>query len=135
MKLRVIPTSIHGAIDHAVAPTLIATPEIFRLSKVSPEGLVAEVTGGLGAVYANLTDYELSVKKLIPMKLHLAIDGVSGAALALVPHVSGARKRGLKHWLPHTLFGALEVGLALFTKTEPPKTKIGRARNLLRLKP
>lgn len=53
MRIRVIPTRVHGAIDHAVAPTLIASPEIFRLSKASPEGLVAEVTGGLATVYSN----------------------------------------------------------------------------------
>jgi hypothetical protein len=135
MELRFIPTSVHGAIDHAVAPTLIASPEIFRLSKSSPEGLVAEVTGGIEAIYANLTDYELSVKKLLPMKLHLAFDALGGAALAAVPHFTGARKRGLRHWLPQTMFGAFEIGMALLTKPEPPKTKAGRFRNLLKLKP
>lgn len=135
MKLRVIPTNVHGAIDHAIAPTLIAAPAIFGLRDGSPEGLVARVVGSVEAVYANLTDYEMSLKNVIPMRAHLALDAVSGAALATVPHVTGARKRGLLHWLPHTAIGAFEVALALLTKPEPPRTtarRAGRVAGMLR---
>jgi hypothetical protein len=68
------------------------------------------------------------------MKVHLALDAVSGATLAAVPWATGARKRGLAHWLPHTAIGAFEIAMALMTKSEPPPTKVGRLRNLLRLK-
>jgi hypothetical protein len=139
MKLRVIPTNVHGAIDHAIAPTLIAAPAIFGLRDGSPEGLVARVVGSVEAVYANLTDYEMSLKNVIPMRAHLALDAVGGAALATIPHVTGARKRGLLHWLPHTAIGAFEVALALLTKPEPQKTtpqRAGKAARLLgKLKP
>jgi len=132
MNLRVVPTSVHGAIDHVVGPTLIAAPELFRLPKASPEGIVPRATGALAAVYSNLTDYELSMKNLIPMRVHLALDAVSGAALAAVPHLTGARRRGLAHWLPHTIVGASEIVLALTTKTEPPRSKPVRAWSLRR---
>jgi hypothetical protein len=134
MNLRVIPTSVHGAVDHVVGPTLIAAPEIFRLPKTSPEGIVPRANGVFAAIYSNLTDYELSLKNVIPMKVHLALDAVSGATLAAVPWATGARKRGLAHWLPHTAIGAFEIAMALMTKSEPPPTKVGRLRNLLRLK-
>ncbi|MGH3049242.1 MAG: hypothetical protein ACRDLK_03715 [Gaiellaceae bacterium] len=130
MNVRVIPTSIHGTIDHGVAPTLLAAPAIFRLRDDSPEALVARVVGGMQAVYANLTDYEMSLKNVVPMPVHLALDGLGGAALALVPQFTGARKRGLLHWLPHAAFGAMEVALALLTKTEAPPTKVDRAKNV-----
>lgn len=131
MKLRVVPTSVHSMVDHVVGPTLVVAPELFRLRRTSPEALVPRITGGIESVYSNLTDYELSLKNVIPMKVHLALDGLSGAALAAVPHLTGARKRGLLHWLPHTLIGAMEVGLALTTKTEPPRTKPGRLKSLV----
>lgn len=134
MNTRFVPTSVHGAIDHVVGPTLIAAPEIFRLPKASPEGILPRVTGAVEAVYSSLTDYELSVKNVIPMRLHLALDAVSGAALATVPFATGAHRRGIRHWLPHTLVGAGEVALALTTKTQPPRTKAGRLAHLLRLK-
>jgi hypothetical protein len=134
MNLRVIPTSVHGAVDHVVGPTLIAAPTFLRLPNASPEGIVPRVNGAFAALYSNLTDYELSLKNVIPMRVHLALDAVSGATLAAVPLATGARKRGLRHWLPHTLLGAFEVGMALTTKSEPPRTRGGRVANLLRLK-
>ena len=134
MKLRVIPTSVHGAVDHVVGPALIAAPEIFHLPKTSPEGIVPRANGIAAALYSNLTDYELSLKNLIPMRVHLALDAVSGATLAAVPLATGAHKRGLRHWLPHTILGALEVGMALTTKSEPPRSRPARLASLLRLK-
>jgi hypothetical protein len=120
-QMRVIPTSVHGAIDHVVGPALVLAPTVLRLGRTSPEGLVARAVGGAEAVYSNLTDYELSVKNVVPMRVHLALDAVGGATLALVPQLTGARKRGKAHWLPHLAIGVAEIGMAAFTKTEPPK--------------
>ena len=134
MKMRFIPTRVHGAVDHVVGPALVLAPTLLRLGRTSPEGLTARAVGGVEAVYSNFTDYELSVKNLIPMRVHLALDAVSGATLAAVPLATGAHKRGLRHWLPHTLLGAFEVGMALTTKSEPPRSRPGRLASLLRLK-
>lgn len=131
MNLRVIPTSVHGAVDHVVGPALIVAPELLRLPKASPEGIVPRVNGALAAVYSNLTDYELSFKNVIPMKVHLALDAVSGAALAAVPFATGAHRRGVRHWLPHTLIGGLEIALALVTKDERPRRRVRRLARLL----
>jgi hypothetical protein len=133
MKMRFIPTSVHGAIDHVVGPTLVIAPTLLRLRRTSPEGIVARAVGGAEAVYSNLTDYELSVKNVVPMPVHLALDAVGGATLALVPQLTGARRRGKKHWVPHLAIGAFEVGMAVFTKTQPPQTKKGRAAQLGKL--
>ena len=133
MKVRFIPTSVHGAIDQVVGPALVAAPTVLRLRSTSPEGIVARAVGGAEAVYSNLTDYELSVKNVVPMRVHLALDAVGGATLALVPQLTGARKRGKKHWVPHLAVGALEVGMAAFTKTRASQPKTGRAAYLARL--
>ena len=133
MKMRFIPTSVHGAIDHAVGPALVLAPTLLRLGRTSPEGLTARAVGGVEAFYSNLTDYELSMKNVVPMKVHLVLDAVGGATLALVPQLTGARKRGKKHWVPHLAVGALEVGLAAFTKTEPPRPAERRAKAVKKL--
>lgn len=132
-KLRFIPTSVHGAIDHVVGPALILAPTLLRLKRTSPEGITAEAVGGAGAVYSNLTDYELSMKNVVPMKLHLILDAVGGATLAIVPQLTGARSRGKKHWLPHLAIGVMEVGLAAMTKTERPRAMNGRAAKIQKL--
>ena len=132
MKKRFIPTSVHSAVDHVVGPTLVLAPTLLRLGKTSPEGLTARAVGGVESLYSNLTDYELSVKNVVPMKVHLVLDAVGGATLALVPPLTGARKRGKKHWVPHLAIGALEIGMAMLTKTEPPK-KPSRTAQLSKL--
>jgi hypothetical protein len=130
-KMRVIPTSVHSAVDQVVGPALVIAPTILRLGRTSPEGIVARAVGGAEAVYSNLTDYELSVKKIVPMPVHLALDAVGGATLALVPQLTGARQRGKKHWLPHLAIGALEVGMAALTKAGRPTT--GRKAQIAKL--
>ena len=131
MRIQFIPTRIHSAIDHVVGPALVVAPSILRLGRTSPEGIVARAVGGAESVYSNLTDYELSAGKLVPLRVHLVLDTLGGAALALVPQLTGARRRGKKHWVPHLAIGALEVGLAVLTKAERPKS--GRRAQLARL--
>src|SRR5206468_8906740 len=126
MRMRVIPTSVHSAVDHVVGPALIAAPTVLGLEKTSPEGLLPRVNGIAAALYSNLTDYELSVKNVIPMKLHLALDAVSGATLASVPFLTGAHRRGTRHWLPHAAVGAFEIGMAVFTQSRAPRSRSRR---------
>jgi len=133
MRLRVIPTNVHSAVDHVVGPALIAAPTLLGLERRSPEGLMPRMNGIAAAFYSNLTDYELSLKNVIPMRVHLALDAMSGAMLAAVPLATGARKRGTRHWLPHALLGAFEIGMALFTEPEPPRSRTKRLARVLHL--
>jgi hypothetical protein len=129
----VIPTNIHSAVDHVVSPALIAAPTVLGLDRTSPEGIVPRANGIAAAVYSNLTDYELSVKNVIPMRLHLALDALSGATLAAVPLATGAHKRGVRHWLPHVALGAFEIGMAAFTQPEAPQSRTKRLARVLKL--
>jgi hypothetical protein len=130
-KVRVIPTSVHSAVDQVVGPALVLAPTALRLGRTSPEGIVARAIGGAETVYSNLTDYELSAKKVLPMRVHLALDAVAGTTLAVLPQLTGARERGKKHWVPHLAIGVLEVGLAALTRTEAPKS--GRKTQMAKL--
>jgi hypothetical protein len=132
-KLQVIPTRVHGAIDQVVGPALVIAPTLLRLGRTSPEGITARAVGGVQSAYSNVTDYETSIKKLVPMRYHLALDAVGGAALAIVPQLTGARRRGKKHWLPHLAIGAMEIGVAALTKTEAPKASNGRRAKIAKL--
>ena len=133
MKMRFIPTKVHGAADQVVGPALVLAPTLLRLGRTSPEGLTARAVGGVEALYSNITDYETSMKNVVPMKVHLALDAVGGATLALVPQLTGARQRGKKHWIPLLALGAFEVGMAAFTKTERPRPAERRAEAIKKL--
>ena len=122
MKTRFIPTSVHAAIDHLVGPALVAAPTVLGLRRTSPEGIVPRAVGGVEAIYSNLTDYEMSMKNVVPMRVHLALDAVGGATLALIPQMTGARARGKKHWVPHLAIGAPHGG------PEPSPDRIEHAR-------
>jgi hypothetical protein len=125
-----VPTSVHGIVDYVTAPVLVAAPDIFRMRQVSPAAIAPRVTGAAAAAYSALTDYELGVRRLIPMRVHLALDAVGGTLLGALPWVTGAARSGKRYWLPHALVGAGEIALALTTRTQPPRKTVGRVRRL-----
>lgn len=122
MNVRVIPTKVHGRLDYLTAPGLVAAPELLRLDGTRGEALPPRIAGVAAAIYSALTDYEAGVRRVIPMRAHLALDAASGVALALAPWLSGAARRGPRHWLPHALIGASEVAIAAATRPQPPRT-------------
>jgi hypothetical protein len=72
---------------------------------------------GIAALaYSLLTAYELGAAPLIPMTGHLALDFFSGAFLAVSPWLLGFHDQV---WIPHVLFGVMEMGAALTTETTP----------------
>jgi hypothetical protein len=127
MDVRVIPTKAHGAVDMATGPALIAAPTLLKMNGNTGATIPPRVVGTAATVYALLTDYEFGVKRVLPMRAHLALDVLAGVALAATPFVTRASKRGLRHWLPHAVIGANEVFLALTTKERPPRPSRLRA--------
>ncbi len=117
--MRVIPTKTHGIIDYATGSALLAAPELFKLKDVPAAALAPRIAGGGATAYSLLTNYELGVRKVLPMKAHLALDAASGVLLAASPWLFGYAKAGRKYWLPHVVVGAGEVLAALTTKTQP----------------
>jgi hypothetical protein len=127
MNLRMIPTKAHGAVDMAKGPALIAAPTLLRMNGNTGATLPPRVVGSLATVYSLLTDYEFGLKRVVPMRAHLALDAAGGLALAAAPFLTGAHRKGLRHWLPHALIGANELVLALTTKQRPPRAARLRA--------
>lgn len=127
MNLRMIPTKAHGAVDMATGPALVAAPTLLRMNGNTGATLPPRVLGSLATVYALLTDYEFGVKRVLPMRAHLALDAVGAVALATTPFLTGAHRQGLRHWLPHVIVGANELVLALTTKESPPRAARLRA--------
>ncbi len=118
MALRVIPTTVHGVIDYLTAVTLLVAPKLWKLEEVTLSGATFRLFGGTLTATSLLTDYELSLANVIPMRTHLALDAASGATLAASPFVLGFVRSGLRYWLPHVLIGASEILTAAMTKPE-----------------
>ncbi|HEV7300221.1 MAG TPA: SPW repeat protein [Tepidisphaeraceae bacterium] len=110
--MRFIPTRIHGFLDYGVALLLIISPWILGFANDGAETWVPVVIGVGAILYSAITDYELSIARLLPMRGHLALDIASGLFLAASPWLFNFDELV---YLPHLLFGLLEIGAAVMT--------------------
>src|ERR671938_2036990 len=97
---RPIDSTLHGVTDYTVGTLLLTV--LPKLAGVEGTESAAQmrITGAAHTAYSTLTDYPLGVVKVIPYKVHLALDAVGALALAAAPFVSGEFRRGRRHWVP-----------------------------------
>ncbi len=116
---RPISTMVHGILDYVTAPTLIALPRILGWDqKVT---LLFNGTGVGVLAYSVLTRYELGLVKVLPMKVHLAIDMASGGMLALSPFILlKKRERNVATTATLVGLGLYEIAAGLLTQTQSP---------------
>ncbi len=111
--MRIIPTRIHGFFDYGVALLLIVSPWILGFADGGAEQWVPVTLGIFVIVYSLVTDYELSVARMLSTPAHLGLDIAGGAVLALSPWLFGFAD---EVWAPHLIFGILEIGASLLTQ-------------------
>jgi hypothetical protein len=121
--MRFIPTRLHGVIDYLWGLALIASPWLFGFADVPAAKWVAIFFGAGAILYSLVTAYELSLIPLVPMPLHLGLDGLAGFILAISPLGFGFADQV---YLPHVLFGLFSVVASLVTKTQPSTLALGR---------
>ena len=114
--MRVIPTRIHGILDYLMGAVLIVAPWVLDFADGGPEQWVPVILGAGVILYSLLTNYELGVVRAIPMPIHLGLDLAGGVVLAVSPWLFGFSD---EIWWPHLIFGLLEIGAALMTRTVP----------------
>jgi hypothetical protein len=78
-----ITTKAHGILDYLTVGAMLAFPRMFNTSKQFETCLTGTALTKLGWVL--LTRHELGLFKVIPMKAHLALDCIGGAAVAALP--------------------------------------------------
>jgi hypothetical protein len=117
MKVRVIPTEVHGALDYLASAANLAFPRLLGLGDEPWAVLVPRIDGLAGAGYGLLTDYELGSLRIVPMPLHLALDAAKGLFMAASPWLFGFAGRGTRYWLVHLLMGTADVVVAMTPRT------------------
>ena len=120
--MRFIPTRIHGMLDYATGLLLIVAPYLFGFANGGAAQWVPMILGVGILLMSLVTDYELSLTRLIPMPAHLAVDGAGGLFLLISPWLFGFADQ--VRW-PHVIVGLLEIGAALTTRTTPDTTGTG----------
>ena len=115
--MRFIDTRIHGYLDYLMGLLLMAAPWLFGFAIGGAAQWLPFFLGVGVIIYSILTDYELGLLKVIPMKAHLVIDLMGGILLAASPWIFGFAD---EVFLPHLLLGIAEIGASLATKQHPP---------------
>ncbi|GAA3754737.1 SPW repeat domain-containing protein [Flavobacterium ginsengiterrae] len=114
--MKPIDTRTHGCMDYIMGIFLTASPSIFELNYNGIESTIFYILGPAAILYSLLTNYELGFIRLIPMKLHLILDFISGVILASSPWLFGFSQTV---YGPHVILGIIEIGAALLTSCKP----------------
>jgi hypothetical protein len=110
--MRIIPTRVHGMIDYGFGVLLIIAPFLLGFATGGAEQWVPTILGIAIIGMSLMTDYELSLARVIPMPMHLGVDVLGGILLAASPWLFGFSGR---IYLPHLILGLVEIGTALMT--------------------
>ena len=121
--MNIISNRMHGMLDYGVGLLLLVAPYLFGFANGGAAQWVPMILGLGAIVYSALTRYELGLVKLIPMPVHLALDAASGLLLAASPFLFGFSDQV---WVPHVVFGLLELGASLMTRSVPDDTVLAR---------
>lgn len=114
--MKIISSKVHGYLDYIVGVLLIAAPYIFNFRESGPASIIPIILGISTITYSLLTQYELGAVKAIKMKVHLAIDFIAGAFLAVSPWLFGFSD--VVFW-PHLIVGAGEMLVVILTDPHP----------------
>jgi hypothetical protein len=121
--MRFLSTKVHGVLDYLVGILLIASPWLFDFARGGAETWVPVILGAGAIIYSLMTDYELGLSRSISMRTHLTLDLCSGLLLAASPWLFGFNEY---IYVPHLIFGLLEIGASLMTE-RTPSVAINRA--------
>lgn len=120
-SIRFVPTAVHGIFDYVGGIGLIASPFVFGFASTGGIAVALPIVLGVGLfAYSLLTDYELGIPglRVVPMWMHLTVDFVAAALLAVAPFLFGYSNEGLNVWLPQVVSGVAVMLLVLVTKTD-----------------
>lgn len=82
-----ISPRLHGVIDYTTSATVALAPRLLRFPR--PARVLCESLAGSYASVSAMTDYPLSVRRVIPFKAHGAVEIAIGAALPAMPFLLG----------------------------------------------
>ncbi len=120
--IRFVPTSVHGIFDYIGGIALIACPFIFGFYSMGGIAVILPIVLGIGLIlYSLLTNYERGIPavKFIPMPVHLILDFVAAAFLAVAPFLFSYSNQGLNVWLPFVVAGVGVILLVIVSQTHP----------------
>lgn len=110
-----IPLNLHAMLEPLMAVLIIAAPWIFGFSETTSATAICVIVGVAMLLVGSMTDWRLSLARVIPLRMHMMGDLLLGAVLLLSPLVFGfADEGGPTRFM--VIAGALELMTALMTR-------------------
>jgi hypothetical protein len=106
---RPIDSTLHGVTDYTVGTLLMTVLPKLAGVEGTESATQMRITGAAHTAYSTLTDYPLGIVKVIPYKVHLAIDALGAIAVGTLPFITGQYRKGPKHFVPHLALAAFEL--------------------------
>ena len=120
--MRFISSKAHTIIGVIVGIILLFAPNIFDMTNDAAM-MVSRFVGIFIIISELVTTSSASPLKLVPMRIHLMLDYVTGAFLALSPWLFGFSSSSIGEWMPHFVVGILVIGYALVTNPDVDSDK------------
>jgi hypothetical protein len=105
---------MHAAVEPVAAIILILSSWIFDFASNGTAQAVTIIIGALMLAAGSMTNWRLSVMRLIPLRMHLMTDLLFGVVLVISPFIFGFSGNGGATRFA-IIFGALELLTALST--------------------
>ena len=112
--MRFLSSKVHTIIGVIVGIILLFAPNLFDMTN-DAAATVSRFVGIFIILSELITTSSASPLKLVPMRVHLMLDYLTGAFLALSPWLFGFSGASASEWVPHVVVGILVVGYALVT--------------------
>lgn len=113
-----IPLNLHAALEPLIAVLVIAAPWIFQFSETTSATVICVIVGVVMLLVGSMTDWRMSLVRLIPIEMHMMGDLVLGAVLIVSPLIFGFSDEGGPTRFM-VIAGVLELLTALMTRWDP----------------
>lgn len=117
-----ISTKLHTVIGLVVGAVLLLAPYIFGFNDVEAARMSAQLIGIFIILSELITTSPYSPLKLVPMKVHIMLDCITGLFLALTPWLFDFSGAAGNVWVPHVIVGLGVIGYALMTNTRDDRS-------------
>lgn len=116
MDPRFVTKTLHAYLEYPVAFILITAPFVLGLGSSNAMALWLSVGTGVAALLLTLlTDHHLGVVRVLPYKLHVAVDGMVGVVFLIAPIAMGFAGLDLIYYLAN---GAAVLAVVSLSKPE-----------------
>jgi hypothetical protein len=121
-----LPLRLHAAIEPLIGAILIAAPWIFGFSDANDAKTLCIVLGVVVILTGAMTDWRVSLARMIPLRMHFMADLTVAAILIVAPFVLGYSDNGGATRFT-IIAGVLEAIAALSTRWDPAEAAPDRS--------